>query len=122
VGRRGTSGLGVAGGCVRAADPGAVAAVSSDAGDGESRSGSASRSDSLIEFVKTNVAILPLLILTATTGSDEFSYGLNDTAVDGFWIGSSGSRRARRRWLTRWLRSWTPLHATEQLHALEKEG
>lgn len=80
---------GVAGGCVRAADPGAVAAVSADAGDGESRSGSASRSDSLIEFVKTNVAILPLLILTATTGSDELSYGLNDTAVDGFWIGSN---------------------------------
>ena len=47
-------------------------------------SGSASRSDSLIESVKTNVAILPLLILTATTGSDELSYGLNDTAVDGF--------------------------------------
>ena len=64
---------GVAGGCVRAADPGAVAAVSADAGDGESRSGSASRSDSLIEFVKANVAILPLLILTATTGSDELS-------------------------------------------------
>jgi hypothetical protein len=42
----------------------------------------------LIEFVKTNVAILPLLILTATTGSDELSYRLNDTAVDGFWIGS----------------------------------
>jgi len=63
--------------------------VSADAGDGESRSGSASRSDSLIEFVKTNVAILPLLILTATTGSDELSYGLNDTAVDGFWIGSN---------------------------------
>jgi hypothetical protein len=40
---------GVAGGCVRAADPGAVADVSADAGDGESRSGSASRSDSLIE-------------------------------------------------------------------------
>jgi len=80
---------GVAGGCVRAADPGAVAAVSVDAGDGESRSGSASRSDSLIEFVKTNVAILPLLILTATTNSDELSYGLNDTVVDGFWIGSN---------------------------------
>ena len=63
--------------------------VSADAGDGESRSGSASRSDSLIEFVKTNVAILPLLILTATTGSDELSYRLNDTAVDGFWIGSN---------------------------------
>jgi hypothetical protein len=57
------------------ADPGAVAAVSADAGDGDSRNGSASRSDSLIEFVKTNVAILPLLILTATTGSDELSYG-----------------------------------------------
>ena len=68
---------------------GAVAAVSADAGDGESRSGSASRSDSLIEFVKTNVAILPLLILIAATGSDEPSYGLNDTAVDGFWIGSN---------------------------------
>jgi hypothetical protein len=49
--------------------------------------GAAGRSDSLIEFVKTNVAILPLLILTATTASDELSYGLNDTAVDGFWIG-----------------------------------
>jgi hypothetical protein len=71
------------------ADPGAVAAVSADAGDGESRSGSASRSDSLIEFVKTNVAILPLPILTATTNSDELSYGVNDTAVDGFWIGSN---------------------------------
>ena len=43
-----------------------------------SRSGSAGRSDSLIEFVKTNAAILPLLILTATTTSDELSYGLND--------------------------------------------
>jgi hypothetical protein len=63
---------------VRAADPGAVAAVSADAGGGESRSGSAMRSDSLIEFVKTIVAILPLLILTATTGSDELSYELND--------------------------------------------
>ena len=78
---------GVAGGCVRAADPGAAAAVSADAG-GDSRSGSASRSDSLIEFVKTNVA-MPLLILTATAGSNELSYGLNDTAVDGFWIGSN---------------------------------
>ena len=56
---------------------------------GESRSGSAGRSDSLIEFVKTNVAILPLLILTATTNGDELSYGLNDSAVDGFWIGSN---------------------------------
>jgi hypothetical protein len=102
------------------ADPGAVAAVSADAGDCESRSGSAS--DSLIEFVKTNVAILPLLILTATTGSDELSYGLNDAAVVGFWIGSIGSRSARRRWLTRWLRSWTPLRTTEQLPALNKEG
>jgi hypothetical protein len=64
--------------------PGAVAAVAADAGDGESRSGPAGRSDSLIEFVKTNAAILPLLILTATTGSDELSYGLHDTAVDGF--------------------------------------
>jgi hypothetical protein len=71
------------------ADPGAAPAVSADAGDGESRSGSASRSDSLIEFVKTNVAILPLPILTATTNSDELSYGLNDTAVDVFWIGSN---------------------------------
>jgi hypothetical protein len=78
---------GFAGGWVRAADPGAAAAVSADAGDGESRSGSARRSDSLIEFVKTNVAILPLLILTTTANSDELSYGLNDTAVDGFWIG-----------------------------------
>jgi hypothetical protein len=38
----------------------------------------------VIEFVKTNVAILPLLILT-----DELSHGVNDTAVDGFWIGSN---------------------------------
>jgi len=51
--------------------------------------GSAGRIDSLIEFVKTNVAILPLLIFTATTNSDELSYGLNDTAVDRFWIGSN---------------------------------
>ena len=43
----------------------------------------------MIEFVKTNVAILPLLILTATTNGDELSYGLNDSAVDGFWIGSN---------------------------------
>ena len=35
------------------------------------------------------MAILPLLILTATTNSDELSYGLNNTAVDGFWIGSN---------------------------------
>src|SRR5688572_30294058 len=67
--------MGVAGGWVRDADPAAVAAVSADAGDGESRSGSASSSDSLIEFVKTNVAILPLLILTATTGSDQLITG-----------------------------------------------
>jgi hypothetical protein len=113
---------GVAGGWVRAADPAAVWAVSADAGDGESRSGSASRSDSLIEFVKTNVAILPLLILTATTGSDELSYRLNDTAVDGFWIGSNWESTGHARWLTRWLRSRTPLHPTEQLHALKKEG
>jgi hypothetical protein len=79
----------VAGGCVRARIRELLRGVSADAGDGESRSGSASRSDSLIEFVKTNVAILPLLILTATTGSDELSYGLNDTAVDGFWIDSN---------------------------------
>jgi hypothetical protein len=78
--------------------------VSADAGDGESRSGSASGSDSLIEFVKRNVAILLLLILTATTGSDELSYGLNDTAVDGSGSARIESRPARRRWLTRWLR------------------
>ena len=77
--------------------------VSADAGDGESRSGSASRSDSLIEFVKTNVAILPLLILTATTGSDELSYGLNDTAVDVSGSARTESRPVRRRRLTRWL-------------------
>ena len=105
---------GVAGGCVPAADQAAGAAVSADAGDGESRSGSASRSDSLIEFVKTNVAILPLLILTATTNSDEPSYGLNDAAVDGFWVGSNWESPAWRRWLTRWLRSWIPPHPTEQ--------
>ena len=78
------------------ADQGAVAAVSADAGGGESRSGSASRSDSLIEFVKTNVAILPLLILTATTGSDELSYGLNDTAVMVTGSARIGSRPASR--------------------------
>jgi hypothetical protein len=124
LGRRGTSGLQRGGWWMRSsADPGAVAAVSADAGDGESRSGSARRSDSLIEFVKTNVATLPLLILTATTNSDELSYGLNDTAVDGFWIGSNWeSTGDPRRWLTCWLRSWTPLHTTEQLHALKKEG
>lgn len=87
--RRGASGLQRGRWWMRSKDPGAVAAVSADAGGGESRSGSASRSDSLIESVKTNVTILPLLILTATTNSDEPSYGLNDTAVDGFWIGSS---------------------------------
>ena len=70
---------GVAGGAFEPPVRELLRAVSADAGDGESRSGSASRSDSLIEFVKTNVAILPLLILT-----DELSYGLNDTAVDGF--------------------------------------
>jgi hypothetical protein len=48
----------------------------------------------LIDFVrtnvvKTNVAILPLQILTAATASNELSYGLIDTAVDGFWIGSN---------------------------------
>jgi hypothetical protein len=86
---------GVAGGCVRAADPAAVAVVPADAEGGESRSGSASRSDSLIELVKTNMAILPLLILTVTTASDELSYRLNDTAVDGFWIGSLGVDRRR---------------------------
>jgi hypothetical protein len=79
LGRRGASGLQrVAGGCVRARIRELLRGVSADAGGGESRSGSAMRSDSLIEFVKTNVAILPLLILTATTGSDELSYELND--------------------------------------------
>ena len=68
------------------------------------------------------MAILPLLILTATTGSDELSYGLNDTAVDGFWIGSDWESTGEAPLLTRWLRSWTPLHTTEQLHALKKEG
>ena len=104
------------------ADPGAVAAVSADAGGGESRSGSASRSDSLIEFGKTNVATLPLLILTATTNIGELSYRLNHTAVDGFWIGSNWESTGDAPLLTRWLRSWTPLHATEQLHALKKVG
>ena len=33
----------------------------------------------------TNSIMEPL----ATTASDELSYGLNDTAVDGFWIGSN---------------------------------
>jgi hypothetical protein len=83
-GRRGASGLQRRRWWMRSSrGSGAVAAVSADAGDGESRSGSASRSDSLIEFVKTNVAILPLLILRTELR------GLNDTAVDGFWIGSN---------------------------------
>ena len=64
-------GNGVAGGCVRARIRELFRGVSADTGDGDSRSGSAGRSDPLIEFVKTNVATLPLLILTATTGSDE---------------------------------------------------
>ena len=91
LGRRGTSGLqrGRWWRCVPARLRELLRPFFADAGGGESRSGSASRSDSLIEFVKTNVAILPLLILTATTGSDELSYGLNDTAVDRFWIGSN---------------------------------
>jgi hypothetical protein len=80
---------GVAGGAFEPRIRKLLRPLSADAGDGESRSGSASRTDSLIEFLKTNVAILPLLILTTTTGSDELSYGLNDTAVDGFWIGSN---------------------------------
>ena len=46
------------------------------------------RSDSLIEFVKTKVAILALLILTATTTSDEPSYRLNDTG----WMVSGSAR------------------------------
>ena len=101
---------------------GSCSGRSADAGDGESRSGSASRSDSLIEFVKTNVAILPLLILTATTGSDELSYGLNDAAVDGFWIGSNCDSTGDAPLADPWLRSWTPHQTTEQLHALKKEG
>jgi hypothetical protein len=51
-----------------------------------------------------------LLILTATTTSDELSYGLNDTAVDGWFLDRlelGVDRRGRRR-PTRWLRSWTP--------------
>jgi hypothetical protein len=50
----------VAGGCVRAADPGAVAAVSADSGDGDSRSRSASRTDSLIEFAIGDLAVADL--------------------------------------------------------------
>jgi hypothetical protein len=50
----------------------------------------------LIEFVKTNVAILPLLILTAATGSDGLSCGLDDTAVDGSGSARIGSRPASR--------------------------
>ena len=99
MGRPGTSGLQPGRWWMRSsADPGAVAAVSADAGDGESRSGSASRNDSVIEFVKTNVAILPLLILTATTGSDELSYELNDAAVVGFWIGSNWASTGEAPW------------------------
>ena len=68
------------------------------------------------------MAILPLLILTATTNSDELSYGLNDPAVDGFWIGSNWESTGDAPLAEHWLRSWTPLHTTEQLHALKKEG
>jgi hypothetical protein len=107
----------VAGGCVRAADPGAVAAISADAGDGESRSGSASPSDSLIEFVKTNVAILPLLILT-----DELSYGLNDTAVDGFWIGSNWESTGDAPLADMLASIMDSAPYDGQLHALKKEG
>ena len=96
--------------------------VSADAGDGESWSGSASRTDSLIEFVKTNVAILPLLILTATTGSDELSYGLNDTAVDGFWIGSNWESTGDAPLADTLASIMDSAPYDGQLHALRKEG
>ena len=99
-----------------------MAAVSADAGDGESRSGSASRSDSLIEFVRTNVAILPLLILTATTNSDELSYGLNDTAVDGFWIGANWESTGDAPLADMLASIMDSAPYDEQLHALKKEG
>jgi len=76
----------------------------------------------LIEFVKTNAAILPLLILTATTNSDELSYELNDTAVDGFRIGSNWESTGQAP-LTDTLASiMDSAPTTEQLHALKKEG
>ena len=96
--------------------------MSADAGDGESRSGSASRSDSLIEFVKTNLAILPLLILTATTNSDELSYGLNDTAVDGFWIGSNWESTGQAPLADTLASIMDSAPYDEQLHAPEEGG
>jgi hypothetical protein len=81
-----------------------------------------SRRDSLIEFVKRNVAILPLLILTATTGSDELSYGLNDTAVHGSWIGSNWESTGEAPLADTLASIMDPLHTTEQLHALKKQG
>jgi hypothetical protein len=72
-----------------------------DAGDGESRSGSANGSDSLIEFVKTNVAILPLLILTATTASDELSYRLKTLRLMVSGSARIGRSTGERRLLTR---------------------
>ncbi|HKX16365.1 MAG TPA: hypothetical protein VJN19_14310 [Propionibacteriaceae bacterium] len=72
--------------------------------------------------MKTNVAILPLLILTATTNSDELSYGLNDTAVDGSWIGSNWEPTGEAP-LADTLASITDsAPSDEQLHALKKEG
>jgi hypothetical protein len=84
--------------------------------------GSASRSDSLIEFVKTNVAILPLLILTATTASDELSYGLNDTAVDGFWIDSNWESTGEAPLADTLASIMDSAPYDGQLHALKKEG
>ena len=63
-----------------------------------------------------------MLILSATTASDELSYGLNDPAVDGFWIGSNWESTGD-----------APLADTQasimdsapydgQLYALKKEG
>jgi len=82
----------------------------------------ADRSDSLIEFVKTNVAILPLLILTASTGSDELSYGLNDTAVDGFWIGSNWESTGQAPLADTLASIMDSALYDGQLHALKEEG
>jgi hypothetical protein len=79
---------GVAGGCVRARIRELLRLfprMPAEANRGE-RIGWPQR---FLDRIRTNVPILPLLILTATTAGDELSYGLNDTAVDGFWIGSN---------------------------------
>jgi len=65
---------------------------------------------------------LPLLILTATTGSDELSYGLNDTAVDGSWIGSNWESTGEAPLPDTLASIMDSAPYDEQLHALKKEG